>query len=208
MKNKNLIRFLHSLVLLPVLATSVATGGPGKIESAPSVLAKINIEAKGVLILNQKEDPLELTTEARASAIDAYFRAYSMPLHGTGRTMVEEADRNGLDWRLVAAIGVRESTGGKHECKTQLAQGKKNPFGWGGCKYGFPSYEHAIETVSRNLGGKNPNTAFHYKDKDTKAILQAYNPPSIVPRYADQVINIMNAIGPVDLGTVEALAKS
>ena len=199
---------MQSLVLLPVVATSFSLGNIQNTDTSPNLLAKINIEAERIGAFNQARNSEALTKEARAEAVDAYFKEHNMPLLGTGITMVEEADKNGLDWRLVAAIGVRESTGGKHECKTQLAQGKKNPFGWGGCKYGFPSYEHAIETVSRNLGGKNPNTAFHYKDKDTKAILQAYNPPSIVPRYADQVINIMNAIGPVDLGTVEALAKS
>ena len=199
---------MQSLVLLPVVATSFSLGNIQNTDTSPNLLAKINIEAERIGDFNQARNSEALTKEARAEAVDAYFKEHNMPLLGTGITMVEEADKNGLDWRLVAAIGVRESTGGKHECKTQLAQGKKNPFGWGGCKYGFPSYEHAIETVSRNLGGKNPNTAFHYKDKDTKAILQAYNPPSIVPRYADQVINIMNAIGPVDLGTVEALAKS
>ena len=49
--------------------------------------------------------------------------------------------------------------------------------------------------MARNLGGNNPKTAKHYADKTTDQILKAYNPPSIVPHYAEQVISIMNEIG-------------
>ncbi len=118
-----------------------------------------------------------------------------MPLLGQGKKMVEEAEKNDLDWRLLPAIAVRESTGGKFDC----VKVTNNPFGWGSCKIGFKSNEDAIETVARNLGGNNPNTAKHYEDKTTKQILRTYNPPSIVPRYAEQVMNIMNAIGSAEI---------
>ena len=160
-----------------------------------------------VFALNNGEDESVQLKKARAQkarSIDAYFKERRMPLTGMGTKMVEEAEINNLDWRLLPAIAVRESTGGKFDCKKV----ENNPFGWGSCKIGFDSNEHAIEIVAKNLGGNNPKTARHYNDKTTLQILRAYNPPSIVPRYADQVINIMNAIGPADLGTVEALAKS
>ncbi|MFA6257014.1 MAG: hypothetical protein WCT29_01765 [Candidatus Paceibacterota bacterium] len=204
MKNKNLIRFVQSLVLLPVITTSFSMGSVQKTETATNLLAKINIETDGAPALNQAAATEVLTKEARARAVDAYFKERDMPLAGTGMAMVTEAEKNGLDWRLVAAIAVRESTGGKFACKRV----DNNPFGWGSCKIGFKSNEHAIATIARNLGGNNPNTAYHYEDKDTKAILQAYNPPSIVPRYADQVIAIMNSIGPINLGTMNSLAQS
>lgn len=204
MKNNNLIRFVQSLVLLPVITSSFSLGDLQKTKTADNILAKVNIETEGAFALNPAVDPEVLTQASRASAIDAYFKERGMPLAGHGLKMVEEAEKNGLDWRLLAAISVRESTGGKFACK-KVAY---SAFGWGSCKINFKSYDHGIEVVARNLGGNNPNTAYHYADKDTKAILQAYNPPSIVPRYADQVINIMNQIGPADLGTVEGLAQS
>jgi len=204
MKNKNLIRFLNSLVLLPVVATSFSLGGPQSIENSRSVLAKINIEAEGTFALNLAEDPEALTKAARADAIDAYFQGRAMPLAGTGKIMVQEAEKNGLDWRLLPAIAVRESTGGKNACKRVA----NNPFGWGSCKIGFESNKHAIEILAKNLGGNNPNTAYHYSDKTTREILRAYNPPSIVPRYADQVISIMNTIGAEDLGAIIEVASS
>ena len=167
-------------------------------------IQKENIEANGILAFNQVVGPqakdlevrLDLARQAKAEAINAYFKEHDMPLFGTGMKMVEEAEKNDLDWRLLPAIAVRESTGGKFDCIKVLY----NAFGWGSCKIGFESNEKAIETVARNLGGNNPNTERHYANKNLKEILRAYNPPSIVPRYAEQVISIMNAIGDENLG--------
>lgn len=128
-------------------------------------------------------------------AIDSYFNKRDMPLEGTGLKMAEAAQENGLDWRLIPAIAVRESTGGKNACdKVQ-----NNPFGWNSCKVGFDSVDKAIDTLAANLGGKNPSTAKHYDGKTTTEILHTYNPPSIVPHYAEEVISIMNTIGNPDL---------
>ncbi len=171
-------------------------GNANGIEIPQDVLVKqINIAVAGTLAFNNAIDPETETLKAKAEAIDAYFREHDMPLEGTGKKMVEEAEKNGLDWRLLAAIAVRESTGGKHECKRV----PNNAFGWGSCKISFDSNEEAIETVARNLGGNNPNTARYYENKDTKEILRAYNPPSIVPKYAEQVISIMDDIGEAEL---------
>ena len=165
--------------------------------NSPSIISlqKQNIETSDTLALNQVGDPQVVLQKIKADAIDSYFEARRMPLQGMGMKMVIEAEKNELDWRLLAAIAVRESTGGRHECKKV----ENNSFGWGSCKIGFKSNEEAIETVARNLGGNNPKTANHYDEKTTKQILQAYNPPSIVRRYAEQVISIMNAIGKEDM---------
>jgi hypothetical protein len=196
MKNKNLIHFVQSLVFLPVMTMSASIPNMHNIEMSQNVLVQqLNITANGILTFNQainpKVDPSVQILKDKAEAIDAYFAEHDMPLEGVGMKMVEEAEKNGLDWRLLPAIAVRESTGGKFECKKV----SNNAFGWGSCKIGFKSNEQAIETVARNLGGNNPNTARHYDNKTTIQILRAYNPPSIVPRYAEQVISIMNDIG-------------
>ncbi|OGJ05821.1 hypothetical protein A2456_01645 [Candidatus Nomurabacteria bacterium RIFOXYC2_FULL_36_19] len=166
------------------------------IVNTPSVVSqeKQNISISDFLALNDVKNQKIEDQKIKAEAIDAYFGEHDMPLEGMGMKMVEEAEKNDLDWRLLAAIAVRESTGGKFECKKV----ENNAFGWGSCKIGFKSNEEAIEIVAKNLGGNNPNTARHYEDKTTKQILRAYNPPSIVPRYAEQVISIMNTIGSVD----------
>jgi len=160
-------------------------------------IQKKNIEANGLLIFNQVLDQKAKDLKAKAEAIDSYFESRDMPLFGMGMKMVQEAEKNDLDWRLLPAIAVRESTGGKFDCKKV----ENNPFGWGSCKIGFDSLNKAIEIVAMNLGGNNPNTERHYADKTTDQILKAYNPPSIVRNYVKQVKSIMNAIGPEDLGT-------
>lgn len=196
MKKNNLIRFAQSLVLLPVMTVSLSLGSLHNVEISQNVLAKkVNIEAEGPLALNQAVDPEVEIIKAKADAIDAYFKEHDMPLKGTGMKMVQEAYINDIDWRLLPAIAVRESTGGKNACDKV----KHNPFGWGSCKIGFKSTEEAIEIVARNLGGNNPNTARHYDNKTIKQILRAYNPPSVVPRYAEQVISIMEDIGDAEM---------
>ncbi len=147
------------------------------------------------LAINQPEDPKAVALQAKADAIDSYFEARNMPLQGLGMKMVLEAEKNDIDWRLLPAIAVRESTGGKYDCNKV----QNNAFGWGSCKIGFQSNEEAIETVARNLGGNNPNTARHYDNKTTGQILRAYNPPYVIPRYVQQVMSIMKDIGAEDI---------
>ena len=195
MKNKNIIRFVQSLMLLPVMTMSM-TGSSANMEKTPNALIrKFNIEILGnsdTLAISKAMEKDDALDELKAEAIDAHFRKYDMPLQGTGMKMVIEAKKNDIDWRLLPAIAVRESTGGKYVCKKVTY----SPFGWGSCKINFESYEKAIEIVALNLGGNNPNTDHYYADKSVKEILQTYNPPSIVKYYAEQVMKIMDTIGP------------
>ena len=203
MQNKKLIRFVESFVILPLVSLS----GPisnipsatSNMVTAPLIISsqKLNIDTKGTLgiAFNQATDPNVLEKQAKADAIDFYFAEHDMPLEGTGMKMVLAAEDNDLDWRLLPAIAVRESTGGKNDC----IRVPNNAFGWGSCKIGFKTVEEAIDTVARNLGGNNPKTARHYDNKTTKQILHAYNPPSVIPRYAEQVMSIMDAIGEPDV---------
>jgi len=210
MKNNNLIRFLQSLVLLPVMTMALPLGtayNTGINSGIPQnvLVQQLNSSPFSTLAINQVVD-FEAESNAKilkakaqkADFIDAYFAEHDMPLEGTGMKMVEEAEKNGLDWRLLPAIAIRESTGGKNDCK----KASNNAFGWGSCKISFKSNEQAIEVVAKNLGGNNPNTAKHYNNKTNKQILQAYNPPSVIPNYAQQVLSIMKNIGDEDLALV------
>ena len=187
MKKTKLLRFAESLTFLPVMTMMTPLG---------------NIPGSGVGVINKPQvvvasqvNVAEQNLKLEADAIDAYFAEHDMPLLGMGMKMATVADENSIDWRLLPAIAVRESSGGKNACD----KAKNNPFGWGSCKIGFKSLDEAIETIALNLGGNNPNTAHHYNNKTIRQILRAYNPPSVVPRYAEQVMAIMNAIGPADL---------
>lgn len=128
----------------------------------------------------------ETITKERIALIDTYFEERSMPLAGYGMFMVEIAEENNLDWRLLPAIAVRESSGGKKACGF-------NPFGWASCKRRFESFEDAIRTVGHHLGGNHPKTDRYYSG-DTLTKLMSYN-GTVIPDYPDEVIAIMDKIG-------------
>ncbi|MEI8174849.1 MAG: hypothetical protein WCG28_02765 [bacterium] len=201
MKNKKWVRFVESFVVLPVLTiSSIPVGSISQavvnVVNTPSIISsqKLNTESSDLMVINEAKDQKLEANKIKAQAIDSYFKAHDMPLEGMGMKMVLEAEKNEIDWRLLPAISVRESSGGKFDCKKV----ENNAFGWGSCKIGFKSTEESIEIVAKNLGGNNPKTAQHYDNKTTKQILRAYNPPSIVLRYAEQVMAIMDAIGDAD----------
>lgn len=203
MENKKLIRFVESLVLLPITTFSLPFGNIPENNVNPSFgpeivfLQKLNT-ANDLLSINQEIDQKAKILEMRAFAIDAYFKKYDMPLFGTGMKMVQEAEKNNLDWRLLPGIATIESTGGKFACKKV----PNNPFGWGSCKpgFGFESMDESIENIALHLGGNKESTAKYYKGKNTREILQKYNPPTVVHNYADKVIHVMNKIGAENLG--------
>jgi hypothetical protein len=132
----------------------------------------------------------EETLLSKAEKIDDYFKEHKMPLEGFGEEMVKAAEKNGLDWRLLPAISVQESTGGKQACRSVSF----NPFGWASCKIGFKSYKDAIHSVAAHLGGRIETTASYYADATTEEILHHYN-GSVVPSYPREVLAIMKTIG-------------
>jgi hypothetical protein len=151
----------------------------------PSISVSSNIGSLETSPVTKEVVSVEDIREARAQAIDSYFKDRSMPLHGTGMTFVLVAEKYGLDWRLMPSIGVRESSGGKAACGY-------NAFGWGSCKlHNFHSYEEAIESLGRNLGGANKNTARYYAGNSTLQKLYYYN-GTVIPSYPAEVIAIMD----------------
>jgi len=106
-----------------------------------------------------------------------------MPLEGYGEKFAEAADRCEMDWRLLPAIAIRESSGGKQACGN-------NPFGWASCRADFESIEQAIEIVGANLCGLNPGTADYYSGKDTLQKLHSYN-GTVNPKYPAEVMEII-----------------
>ena len=158
---------------MPLMVTNILSGVP---VSATITTGEMNSTNSAV------------TPDVRTEKIDQYFKSNNMPLAGYGQKMVEVADKNDIDWRLIPALAVIESTGGKYACKSV----DFSPFGWGSCKIGFKSYDQAIEVLGTNLGGNNPKTKHHYDGKDTKGILAKYN--SVIPDYTAKIMKVMDAI--------------
>ena len=119
----------------------------------------------------------------RPARIDRYFAERNMSLAGYGNKFVEAADQCDMDWRLLPAIAVRESSGGKQACGN-------NPFGWASCRADFESVEKAIEIVGANLCGFNPKTATYYGNKNVLQKLHSYN-GTVNPNYPSEVVEII-----------------
>lgn len=181
-KNNNLIQSLRSFILIPILATSFSSSIVNPVASPLAVN-----QVKQYIVPVNPEAHKQAQMEEQAKKIDAYFRDRGMPLAGHGMKLVIEADKNGLDWTVVAAIAVRESTGGKFACRNPKAP--NNAFGYGSCKFGFESVDVAIEKVARTLAGNSQATAHHY-DGDLRENLDTYNGHAVAS-YADDVFGIM-----------------
>lgn len=185
MENKT-IQFVRGLVLIPFLTT----GSPLAMLQDFKIPAH-NEAGKGIFVafapnaVSPSDEEAEALRTEHAAKIDAYYKKRGMPLEGYGAKMVEEAEKNDLDWRLLPAIAIRETTGGKFACH-------KNPFGWGSCKIKFDNFNDAIETVARHLGGNDENTDHYYKGKTTEEKLAHYN--SVIPEYTDEIFEFMDLI--------------
>jgi hypothetical protein len=106
--------------------------------------------------------------DERPDRIDAYFSKHAAPLAGFGSTFVQAADRCDMDWRLLPAIAMQESSGGKRMMNN-------NPFGWGSAKIPFDSFHEAISEVGKHLCGHVSSTAKWYATTSTREKLYWYN---------------------------------
>lgn len=178
---------LQSFVVFPMFAMTMPLAS---LDAVGSITANIEAITSEVSVITTQENEAR---KAKADAIDNYFASKDAPLSGYGMKFVTEAEKNNLDWRLLPAIAMRETTGGKFACKNPNAP--YNNFGWHSCKKGFSSVDESIEYISMTLGGNNER-ARHYKEGMTsEQILKKYNPDSIVPGYSKQVMKIMDTIG-------------
>lgn len=169
-----------------VMGVTVPVIAPGSSWVNRASLGEVEPVAATAALFSDQEKILE----DRAEKINTYFKEHKMPLEGFGMEMVRAAYENDLDWRLLPAISVQESTGGRQACKSVTF----NPFGWGSCKIGFKNYKEAIQSVAAHLGGKFESTAGYYADATTEEILHHYN-GSVVPTYTGEVLAIMKTIG-------------
>ncbi len=179
------------VLFLPLRAHAVVTGYSGSTCPTTTILNQLSFPGDQGIFLTSfsttsylgENTPDLLVVDNRAASIDDYFADHQMPLAGYGKTFVEVADSCGMDWRLLPAIAIQESTGGKRMVRN-------NPFGWGSAKIGFDSLEAAIIVVGNNLCGNAPATKNYYKNKTTAQKLWSYN-GSVSPSYIGQVMQLM-----------------
>jgi hypothetical protein len=177
-----------SLAFMPLFAIPTAD-----MSTVPSAILNANSTAEVAI-------SIEDIRQERADKIDAYYGKHKLPLTGYGMKMVLASEKYGIDWNLIPAIAMRETTGGKFACYN-------NPFGWGSCKIKYNSFDESIEALAKNLGGANTRTASYYGGKTTAEKLYYYN-GTVVPSYPKEVMKIMTKINSIEVkGNVEILAE-
>ena len=91
-----------------------------------------------------------ITSDPRITAMRQFLIDYNSPMYPHADVLVREADRHGLDWRLVAAISGVESAFGN-----LIPHQSNNAWGWRGDPTRdwshFRSWEDGIETVSEGI---------------------------------------------------------
>ena len=102
MNKQKIVSYLQSIIAIPMLAISIPLSGV----SIPSLTAtnEVITEENSVIITLD-----EVERKEKADAIDAYFAKYDAPLEGYGMKFVIEAEKNGIDWRLLPALHLRPS---------------------------------------------------------------------------------------------------
>jgi hypothetical protein len=110
--------------------------------------------------------------DARVEMVRQFFARYKSPLEPYAKDVVASADEFGLDFRLIPAIAMQEST----LCK-KIPIGSHNCWGfgiYGGKVTRFDSYPEAIHTVTKTLALKYKKDGLHTPEE----IMQRYTPSS------------------------------
>ena len=117
--------------------------------------------------------------DLRGARLEAFFRAYDCPSPLHVDEYLRAADSYSLDYRLLPAISLVESTCGTFEHRN-------NRWGWDSVQSGFVSVPAGIEYITAQLA-ENPR----YKGKSIKQKLYTYNP---YHGYVRQVERLMHQI--------------
>lgn len=141
----------------------------------------------------------QILRDERIDRLRTYLSMHNSPLTNQSAHFIAEADRLGLDWKLVAAIAGTESTFGKH-----VPFGSYNAWGWGiptGAQSGiaFESWKHGITRVSEGLKTR-------YIDRGATTVEQIGRIYAASPRWAGNVRFFLNAIDSFSLADPSLLA--
>ena len=114
--------------------------------------------------------------DARVERLSRFFERYHCPAPHYVQDYLLAADRYQLDYRLLPAISVRETTCG-------LTQWRNNYWGYDPGRQPFQTVKQGIEFVARQLGEGTP-----YRGKDLDHKLFTYNPRIAYPREVKSIM--------------------
>jgi hypothetical protein len=119
------------------------------------------------------------TMDSRTVKLRSFFKAHQCPQPFHAEEYVRAADMYSIDYRLLPAVSVRESTCGVY-------QRLNNFWGWDSARTGFTSVTRGIHFILRQLAWGR-----FYRGKSVDQKLRVYNPR---PEYAKEVRELMREI--------------
>ena len=114
--------------------------------------------------------------DPRILKVDAFFESYGCPVPHHADEYVRAADLYDIDYRILPAISLLESTCGTF-------QRANNHWGWNSAQTGFPSVAEGIDFITRQLAEGSP-----YRDRDLDGKLFSYNPTAAYVLAAKRLI--------------------
>jgi len=102
--------------------------------------------------------------DTRCQALRNFFLRYQSPLEKFALVFVQTAGKHRLDWRLMPAISMVETSGGKHGTPGNI-------FGWNSGRTRFQTIEAGILFVAGRFAGSPI-----YAGRTAMGILEKYNP--------------------------------
>lgn len=182
--------FFSSIVILLVLISALLTTVFNSEELYKTLIYDSNAQKPKYQALPEETREVVAQTsieDGRIVALERFFQDYKSPLEPYAEQIVMLADKYDLDYRLVPAIAMKEST----LCH-KIPKDSHNCWGYG--IYGnkvtrFESYEQAINTVSKGLGERYIGIGL----VDPYEIMTKYNPVS-TGSWAETVSFVMEKI--------------
>ena len=124
-------------------------------------------------------DSLRVGADPRPAKLETFFQSFGCPAPYHVKEYLGAADAYAIDYRLLPAISVLESTCG-------LYQRENNRWGWASARKGFASFRAGLEYIAHQLAEGR-----YYKDKTLGEKVRMYNPR---PQYARQLESLMRKI--------------
>jgi hypothetical protein len=117
----------------------------------------------------------------RPAHLEKFFQSYQCPQPHYIEDYLQAADNYAVDYRLLPALSVRESTCG------QFGR-RNNHWGWDSARTGFESVQSGIDFVTGQLAEGR-----YYSEKTLEEKLEAYNPR---PQYIKEIKLLMQKMPP------------
>jgi hypothetical protein len=150
----------------------------GNLSISTSIEMEENVIVKEYII---NHTPTYIPDAQKVENIRKYLAGRNAPLADYAQEFVKAADHYDIDYRIIAAISVIESGGGKHNFKPH------NAWGWG--KMSFENWTEGIWTVTGGI------SRYYSRGLTTPKLIAPYYCPPNAVKWSQNVTFVMNQIG-------------